>query len=870
MTKSVAIEWKRRPVEGTLEISNGAFVKMNIAKGEGNIQNAHFSISSDSPCRLEIEIGDARLSPGSNPTMVTVRTKDNPFTFFLRDVNSDYPIFIPEYGVTVVPSKDSRSYQEIERDILKRGLLTNLQRIAIDEEESYEEAAIHTRKQHCPTWLGLSRDMRIFEVDYSTQFGYWGNITPRFHGYRVTLPETDNTEVSYNFVIGRGSGCVVDITRCLESGCLPILHSTVKDEEVIYNITTFVTLEKSPLTQVNLCGTHYLVADGHGHGHMFTEEQKKVYESLLPEEMERDEETVLFFRGEALNTSSVPRYAWFKNVLPVSRGGTTLDGSNGFASFASGRVYCISRLNGEPLIQEEISVLLKPGECATFEFFLPHRPIPKERAEQLAKVSFEDCRKECHNFWFQKLSNGTQLNLPEQRIDEMARAGLLHLDVVAYGREPEGTIAATIGVYCPIGSESSPIIQFFDSMGWHDVARRSLMYFLDKQHDDGFIQNFGGYMLETGAALWSMGEHYRYTRDDAWVRQIATKLIKSCDFLIDWRNRNKREEFRGKGYGMIEGKVGDPEDPYRQFMLNGYACLGIMRVAEMLEKFNPDKSKQLQQEALEWKKDIRAALFEGLAKSPVVPLGDGTWCPTVPPWAGYRGPVSLQAEGGNWFSHGSVACRDSLVGPLYLILQGMIEPYELVTDFMLKFHNELFCIRNTATSQPYYSRHPYAHLKRGEVKAFLKAHYNTFSGLADRETYTFWEHFFFASPHKTHEEGWFLMQIRWMLYMEEGQTLKLLSGIPRVWLENGKKIGLNNVASYFGPVSLQVQSKLEDGLITAVVECNTDRQPSRVELRLPHPQGKKAVSVRGGSYDADKEVVVIEDFRNKEMVTVKY
>jgi hypothetical protein len=47
------------------------------------------------------------------------------------------------------------------------------------------------------------------------------------------------------------------------------------------------------------------------------------------------------------------------------------------------------------------------------------------------------------------------------------------------------------------------------------------MYFLDKQHDDGFIQNFGGYMLETGAALWSMGEHYRYTRDEAWVRQIS-------------------------------------------------------------------------------------------------------------------------------------------------------------------------------------------------------------------------------------------------------------------------------------------------------------------------------------------------------------
>ena len=51
------------------------------------------------------------------------------------------------------------------------------------------------------------------------------------------------------------------------------------------------------------------------------------------------------------------------------------------------------------------------------------------------------------------------------------------------------------------------------SKGWENIAKRSLMYFLDKQHEDGMIQNFGGYMIETGAALWSIGEYFRYTRD---------------------------------------------------------------------------------------------------------------------------------------------------------------------------------------------------------------------------------------------------------------------------------------------------------------------------------------------------------------------
>ncbi len=242
------------------------------------------------------------------------------------------------------------------------------------------------------------------------------------------------------------------------------------------------------------------------------------------------------------------------------------------------------RLDGRPLPQEEMAVLLPPGGSCAFEFCIPHRPLPAERAQALAAQDFDARHAECRRFWRAKLRAIGSLGLPEKRIDEMARAGLLHLDLVSYGREPEGTVAATIGHYCPIGSESAPIIQFIDSMGWHSLARRALTYFLDKQHADGFIQNFGNYMLETGAALWSIGEHWRYTRDDAWVASVKDKLLKSCDYLIAWRERNLRDDLRGRGYGMLDGKVADPEDPYHIFMLNGYAYLGLARVAEMLKK----------------------------------------------------------------------------------------------------------------------------------------------------------------------------------------------------------------------------------------------------------------------------------------------
>jgi hypothetical protein len=114
------------------------------------------------------------------------------------------------------------------------------------------------------------------------------------------------------------------------------------------------------------------------------------------------------------------------------------------------------------------------------------------------------------------------------------------------------------------------------------------------------------------------------------------------------------------------------------------------------------------------------------------------------------------------------------------------------------------------------------------------------------------------------------MDTRWMLYMEHGAGIDLLPGIPRAWLENGKHIELDKVATYFGPLSLTVDSSVEQGRIQAKVECTGDRKPHFVELRLPHPQGRKATGVTGGTYNPETERVRIEPFNGQAEVTVRF
>ncbi len=874
--QQVVVEWANVQPRGTIEVLNGQLSKIEIVRGKGIVVRDSFACDRADNVRILVSMTNVKDNPGSGPTIVTVRTDHNPFSFFLRDVSKKYPIYIPEYHVVVTTSDDMRSYSQIETFLKDRKGKTKLEQLESEPEETFDSAASRTRNQPCTTWLGLSRDMRIF--DLSDNRAYPGSetnmITPRNSSTPVTLPEFENKTLAFVYMVGRGQGVAINTSRRLEDGVLPILHSTLTDDDVEYHSTAFVSLEKSPLNGQTPIGTDWLVADDYSIGHMLTKEQEELVKPRLEAETNKTETTVLYFRSEAINKAAVPRYAWFKTVRPVvgawSKADYSLNTETGLSSFSSGNVFAISRLDGRPLHDEEIAVLVRPGEKAVFEFVVPHTPVSKERALELSKQSYDSRFAECKRFWREKLDKAARISVPERRINEMIQAGLLQLDMITYGNEPAGTLAPTIGIYSPIGTESSPIIQFYNSMGLPDIARRSLMFFLEKQHDDGMIQNFGGYMVETGAALWSMGEYYRYTKDKEWVKLVEPKLLKASDFLLRWRSEYKKPELKGKGYGMIAGKVADPNDPYHQYMLNAYAYLGLSRVAEMLNEVDSDVSNRIAKEAEAWKQDIRVSLMNSISHSPVVPLGDGRWSPTVPPWTEAIGPRALHIIPDSYFSHGTVTTPDVLLGPLYLVFCEVLAPEEQVSRMMLDYHSELFYECNSAFSQPYYSRHDWVQLKLGLVKPFLKTYYNTFSALADRETYTFWEHLFQVSQHKTHEQAWFLMETRWMLYLEEGRTLKLLPGIPRKWMEDGKQITLKNVSSYFGPISLQVNAKTKAGFIEAAISCNSGFKPQDVIIRLPHPEGKKAIKVTGGTYDSVTESILIREFNGTANVKAEY
>ena len=867
----LAIVWDCGPFSGKISALNGRIRAARLAQGQGAASHDSVRVMSEGPARLELTLSDARLGPGANPTMVQLEVEKSPLTFLARDVTSTRPIYIPEYGVAVTDASDTRTFFEIAEAVRRRGALSGLQRWANEPEETFEQAAARTRDMKCPTWLGVARDVRMFRVMQNELAGSWGRIVSAYPASDSRFDMTDDNTYFLNFVIGPGPSCRVQLTRRLEEGVLPILRSVQQEGDVVYHVTAFATLETRPLSAAAVRGSDWRAAYEKTYGNMYTaEERQRLKELIVAETTGREEEVVCCLRAEAVNTGQAPRYAWFKAALITPGKSCPYDGRQGFCALEPERVYAVHRLDGRPMPQEEMAVLLQPGERVVFDILVPHQPLSSARAAKLGTLNLDEHLAACRNYWREKLAAGAQIRVPERAIDERLRAGLLHLDINSPGLEPDGNVLACTGAYPPIGTESAPIIMFFDSMGWHRLAERVINFFLDRQREDGFMQNFGGYESETGPVLWAAGEHFRYTRDEAWVRRVKPQLLKSCDYLLKWRAANQTEEMRAKGcFGLLAGKVADPEDRFHSFMLNGLSYIGLQRVAEMLETIDPAEAVRLAQAASEFKKEIRQAYYAALARSPVVPLGDGKWAPAPPPWPEYRGPVGLYAEGGKNF-YGAFCVNDSLIGPLYLVIGEVLEHGELGAAFMLKAHQELMTVENVGFGQPYYCRHDFLHLKRGEVKEYLKTYYNQLTSLQDRETYTFWECYTHASQHKTHEEGWFLMQTRWLLFLEEGGTLAFLRAIPRRWLEHGKKIELRNVATYFGPASLRVESKLNDGSIEAAVECKAERRPREITIRLPHPEGRKAVSVVGGAYNPAGETVRIAPFSGSAKVVLRF
>jgi hypothetical protein len=526
-----------------------------------------------------------------------------------------------------------------------------------------------------------------------------------------------------------------------------------------------------------------------------------------------------------------------------------------------------------PLNQVRYTVELGPGEAHTIHTVIPGWSLPAEQAATLRGLNYDRMLAETAQYWKALRARSMQVELPDQHLERIFHASQHHflLAMTKDGKRREYYPNTAMLRYGSIGSESSPIIQALDMRGMHDRARDCLRAWLSTQGDlmpagdyrskeGGFYRFWPIYTVDQGAVLWALAEHYLYTRDQAWLREVAPQIVAGCDFLIRERNRTRQPD-AGRRKPLWSGLapagcVADPRDWEYSFMLNAYFYLGLKKSALVLAEVDPANAKRIAAEASDYLAAIRAALRESIALSPVTRLRDGSSVPSVPSYVGLRGfssdvKDSVDPDRRHGYAY------DCTIGPFHLLKGEVLEPHDPAVTWMLNAFEDRFFLFTPLPSrvdleqlgtdwfnlggfeklQPYYVHYQDAYLHRDQIPNFIRGFYNTLASIADAQTLTFQEELDFsgAQPHKTHEEGWFFHQVRFLLLMEMGSDLYLARGVPRAWLEHGKHVAVTRAPSYFGELTYQIRSFAADGRIEAVVQPPARNAPAHTYLRFRHP-----------------------------------
>jgi len=391
----------------------------------------------------------------------------------------------------------------------------------------------------------------------------------------------------------------------------------------------------------------------------------------------------------------------------------------------------------------------------------------------------------------------------------------------------------------------------------------------------------GGYNQHHGFVLWCLGEHYWYTRDAAWLKRVAPKIVAGCDWILRERQHNldniRLSRIRKIERGLLPpGYLEDIRDWKCWLSTNVYSWWGMQNAAAALADAGLPEGPRLLRKAETYKSDILRAFMDAMFRSPVVRLRDGSWIPHIPPEVHRRGRTF------GWIT-------ETLEGPIHMIRTGLLEPDDRISTWIIKdYEDNLYIseqygynITGAEFDRYWFSRggismqanllcNPIPYLLRDEPKHFLRAYFNAFATSYFPDTRMMTEHALpnigdhrgdhYKSSDEANSTYWLCM----MFVQERGDELWLGAAIPRYWLADGKTCGIEEAKTYFGPMSVRYKSEISRGRIEATFDPPRRNQPKNICIRFRHPEAKKIVrcEIDGKSYknfDPEKEWIVLTE-----------
>jgi hypothetical protein len=886
----LAIEWKSvsgNPVtwDGHLEVFNGELLSIQpLASSVEMADSASWRSMVEGPVtagvRANVRYGYNEDANSFDRTIVTVRSEEHSFSFLVDDVLAGEPVYVRDLGVIVSRADAGVRLAAFEADWEKGHEKTLYQCVQELSEQTWGQAWADMPAKHRFYFvLGCEGGRQKFGVEPNGDVFLGENFIRRVPGKDTARLGWEGKELRYGF----GFPEVEAGDRSIVDGYLPVIRTTWTDGGLCYEQEAYAT---------------WLWGD------------------ILTDRMAGDDPVVAMVRVRVTNLGEKPDTASLFLTATVDQEASEQLVAKEDLVFAerdtSDRLRYLLDTNGAGTLasrEEGLAYdLLLPGQ-GSHMLFLKIPFIELTEADELSRLrsfSYEEERERVVAFWQRRIAEGAQIETPNETLNNFYRTHLMHM-LVVNDREPgsDRNVARCGGFhYGSFPDEGCMVISDLDRRGYTKEAERCLDLYVHYQgtaplpgnfrREDGVFYGSGGYEVagynrNQGWVLWCLAEHYRYTRDRAWLERVAPALIKGCDWVALERQatmRLKKDGSRPIDYGFLPtGSLEDVTDYWTWLSVNAYAYLGFSSAAEVLMEIGHPEATRLQKGAEAYGQDLREGFFEACIRSPVVRLRDSTWVPHFPPRQQRRG------RDFGWL-------REVLEGAAHLVYCGLIAPDEPAAHWIVEdYEDNLFLSDQYGYStvdfeqqwfswggfsmQPNLLIFPLLYLARDEPKHYLRSYFNPFAATFYPDTMMLTEHplptlsDWLGDHFKSSDEALSTFWLRLMLLAEYGDELFVGQAIPRAWFEDGRTMRVERALTHFGEVSLAIASHAATG--TIVVELDPPRRspPHRIKLRVRHPEGKsiRSVWMNGkphSAYDVEREVIFLENWVEPVEVRVKY
>jgi len=800
-------------------------------------------------------------------TLVTIYNGSDVFTFKVDDLK-DGALYLPEYGAAILPENDQRDYSTIAKAAQRAGEKTLYDRVEDLPEQTWTKAwnGMPPKKSRICFVLGMDGSRQKFRLDSN------GGIFIRWNDQymkRVPAKDTPRLDLEKQPVQLEFGLPKEPLERHLEEESIPTCFTSWERDGVRIVQTAFATTlggtkADAPPPAPDECAVAMLRFD-------FTNTTDKVRTADLP---------ITILGGEKYDGIRLDEKGLIWNGTQL-RGQIAADKA---PTASSNQIHWSAPLAGH----ETRSVILK----------FPYLPlIEASEAVALSALDFERERKATGDYWRRVLNKSASLTTPEPVLNEFYRAVPGHLLINSEIEPGSNRRLARVGSfnYGNYGNESCMMVLDLDRRGYHQEAAECLEAWLhyqgtvplpgDFDSKEGVLYGAGGYEANGynqhhGWILWSVVEHYRFTRDEDWLRRVAPSIVGAADWVIRETARTTNRQDLAKGL-LPPGELEDIGDWWTWLSTSCYTWKGLDSAAWALEQAHHPEASRIRIAADAYHKALVDNFLAASARSPVVGLRDGTAVPQIPSYVQRRG------RSFGWI------CQ-TLEGAIHLIITKAIDPKSVQAQWILKdYEDNLFLSNQYGYTLDDFDKYWFgrggmsmqacllldveAYLYRDDVKQALRAMFNAIALNHFPDVHMNTEH---ALPemgdwrgdhYKTSDEanacGW----LRYLFLREEGDVLLIGQAVPRDWLRPGQKCGMENSATYFGKSSIVYEGR--SGRIIATLQGPTRNPPREIRLRFRAPEEKTLakVTVNGKSWEKlDRDWVILPGNIETATVTATY